>query len=79
MMVRRLGRRRRASADHSDDLKRAAAKAGNPPSDKQVEYLASLMRRRGEPAAAVLGDDGELDSALPGKPFPSAKEAGHEP
>jgi hypothetical protein len=48
------------SDDHLTVLKRAAAKSDRPPSDKQIEFLASLMRQRGEPASAVLDDQGPL-------------------
>ena len=41
-------------------LRRAAERSDRPPSDKQLGYLASLMSQRGEPASAVLEDDGSL-------------------
>ena len=50
-----------ASEDRVAVLKRASEHADRPPSDKQISYLASLMGKRGEPASAVLGEDGVLD------------------
>jgi hypothetical protein len=46
--------------DHLAILKRAAAKSDRPPSDKHVEFLASLMRQRGESPSAALDDQGRL-------------------
>jgi hypothetical protein len=37
-------------------------RSNNPPSDKQIEFLADRMRQRGEPASAVLDDQGRLSS-----------------
>ena len=36
-------------------------RSNNPPSDKQIEFLADLMRKRGERPDAVLDDPGRLN------------------
>jgi hypothetical protein len=47
-----------------------------PPSDKQIDFLASLMRRRGEPASAVLDEHGALDIRRAGQAIADRKEGG---
>jgi hypothetical protein len=47
-------------------LRRAAERSERPPSDKQLDYLASLMGKRGESASAVLEEDGSLSSRAAG-------------
>lgn len=48
-------------------LKRAAAKSRQPATDKQIPWLADLMRKRGERPEAVLEDDGSLSSKAAGQ------------
>lgn len=67
----------RPPSSSSDDLlpalKRAAERSDRPPSDKQIEFLASLMRKRGEPASAALDDHGALDRHRAGQEIGARK------
>ena|SRR5271166_3292862 len=53
--------------DHLTILKRAAEKSRQPATDKQIPWLADLLRKRGEQPEAVLEDDGSLSSKTAGQ------------
>jgi ERF superfamily len=58
---------RRNSDDHLAVFKRAAGQSRRPASDKQINWLADLLGKRGEPASAVLEADGSLSSKAAGQ------------
>ena len=57
----------RSDADHEAVFKRAAARSSTPATDKQIPWLADLMRRRGERPETVLEPDGSLSSKAAGQ------------
>lgn len=53
--------------DHVTVFRRAAEKARWPATDKQIAWLADLMKRRGESPGSALDSDGSLSSKTAGQ------------